>query len=686
MKQSRIGIALRLASASIITLGPMYNPLPFLSSTAATAEELIASSTLPPLIDRELFFADPEISGAQLSPNGQFIAFQKPLDGVINIWVKGIDEPMAAARRVTADTQSPIMIYFWSADGRYILYGQDTGGNENFRLYAVEPEVVGEADVVARDLTPIENVTAVVYAILKETPNQIVIGLNDRDPRVHDAYSLDLTTGDRTLLIQNDGTVASWVADHKGNIRLAYRQSSENGQEILRVEENGSLTPIYTCRLEETCGLLQFHPNDRQIYLQTNREADLTQLELLDVNTGKTELVETDPEQQVDFGGALFSPATDELVATYYVGDRRRIYPKSDEWSADLAFLQQQLPDVELSVDSVTSDARLALVSAQSDVNPGAMYLFDRDAQTLEKLYDAWPALPSEHLASTTPIRYEARDGVEIPAYLTLPEGVSSEHLPVVIFPHGGPWGRDYWGYDPVAQFYANRGYAVLQPNFRGSAGYGKAFLNAGNQQWGTGVMQHDVTDGVQYLVDEGIADPERMGIMGFSYGGYATLAGLAFTPERYAAGASVVGPSSLITLMENIPPYWMPIQDSMDLRVGDPSDPADRDRLVAQSPLFSADQIQSPLLVVQGANDPRVLQQESDQIVKALRDLGRPVEYLVAPDEGHGFRKEINALAMTAALERFFAEHLGGRYQAEMSPELAAQLERLTVDIDTVQ
>ncbi len=678
-----------LVSASISISRPVRNPLLVLSPTVATAEETAEqsaeTSSLPPLIERELFFSDPEISGAQLSPNGDFIAFQKPLNGIVNVWVKGIDEPMEAARPVTADAESPIMFYFWSADGRYILYGQDTGGNENFRLYAVEPETVGEAGTATRDLTPIENITAAVYAVPKETPNQIIIGLNERDPRIHDVYRLDLTTGDRTLLIQNDGTVAGWTSDLQGNIRLAYRQSSENGKEILKVEENGSLTPIYTCSLEETCDPLRFHPNNQQVYLKTNKGVDLTQLELLDASTGETELVETDPEQEVDFGGALFSPATDELVSTYYVGDRSRIYPKSEPWSADLAFLQQQLPDVELSVESVTFDDRLALVGTQSDVNPGAMYLFNRDAQTLEKLYDAWPALPSEHLATVQPIRYNARDGVEIPAYLTLPKGVSPENLPVIIFPHGGPWGRDSWGYSPVAQFYANRGYAVLQPNFRGSAGFGKAFLNAGNQQWGTGIMQHDITDGVQHLIDQGIADPERVGIMGFSYGGYATLAGLAFTPERYAAGASVVGPSSLITLMENIPPYWIPIQDSMSLRVGDPDDPEDYERLKAQSPLFFANEIQAPLLVVQGANDPRVLQQESDQIVKALRDLDRPVEYLVAPDEGHGFRKEINALAMTAALERFFAQHLGGRYQAEITPELEAQLESLTVDIETL-
>jgi len=685
VKRLYLGMGLILISASISAWASAQNPWPLSSPMAAIAADPMKYEGLPPLIERELFFSDPEISGAQLSPNGQFIAFRKPLDGVVNIWVKGIDEPMAAARPVTKETDGPIMIYFWSADGRYILYGQDIGGDENFRIYAVEPEVIGEAGVGARDLTPIENVTALVYALPKETPNQIVIGLNDRDPQVHDVYRLDLTTGDRTLLIENDGTIADWSVDLAGRVRLAYRQSLEKGQEILKIEENGALTPIYTCRLEETCDLVRFHPNGQQVYLTTNRSVDLTQLELLDVTTGETELVETDPEQQVDFGSALFSPATDELVATSYVGDRRRNYPKSAEWSADLDFLQTQLPDVELSVESITDDDQLALVGAHSDVNPGAMYLFDRNAQTLEKLYDAWPALPSEHLATVEPVRYQARDGVEIPAYLTLPQGVAPEGLPVIIFPHGGPWGRDHWGYSPMAQFYANRGYGVLQPNFRGSAGYGKAFLNAGNQQWGTGIMQHDVTDGVQYLIDEGIADPERIGIMGGSYGGYATLAGLAFTPERYAAGASVVGPSSLITLMENMPPYWVPIQDSMHLRVGNPNDPSDRERLESQSPLFFASDIQAPLLVVQGANDPRVLQQESDQIVTALRDLGRPVEYLVALDEGHGFRKEINALAMTAALEKFFADHLGGRYQPDMSPELEAQLETLTVDIDTL-
>ena len=680
MKRFQLGMGLMMVSVSLLGVAPDNTWVP-LMSPSAIARETPDHQTLPPLIDRELFLADPDIAGAQLSPDGNFIAFQKQLDGVLNVWVKGIDEPIEAARPVTADAESPIIVYFWSADGRYILYVQDKGGNENFHLYAVEPGALA----TARNLTPVENTTALLYAVPKQTPDEIIIGLNDRDPQFHDVYRLNLTTGERSLIIQNNENIAGWTFDNGGNLRLAYRQSLAGGNELLTVE-NGELTTIYTCALEEICVPVQFHANNQQIYLKTNRDADLTQLELLDIETGQREFVEADPENQVDFEGAVFSGETNELIVTSYVGDRRRIYPQSDEWATDLAFLQQQLPGVDLSLNSMTRDEQLALIGTQSDVNPGAMYLYDRSARTLEKLYDSWPELPSEYLATVEPIRYTARDGVEIPAYLTLPQGIAPENLPVIVFPHGGPWGRDFWGYSPFAQFFANRGYAVLQPNFRGSAGYGKAFLNAGNQAWGTGVMQHDVTDGVQYLIDQGIADPERVGISGFSYGGYATLAGLAFTPELYAAGISIVGPSNLITLMGSIPPYWTPIRDSLTLRVGDPDDPRDRNRLMAQSPLFSADQIQAPLMVVQGANDPRVPQAESDQIVAALRELERPVEYLIALDEGHGFRKENNILAMTAAIERFFADHLNGRYQAEISPELQAQLETLTVDIETVQ
>ncbi|MEM7797240.1 MAG: alpha/beta fold hydrolase, partial [Cyanobacteria bacterium P01_C01_bin.118] len=618
MKRLQIGAGLILITASLFGIGSPQ--LSLMTETANAAE-----NQTPPLLQRELFFANPDIAGAQLSPDGQFLAFQKPLDGVMNVWVKGIDEPMEAARPVTADTESPILIYFWSADGRYILYGQDESGNENFHIYAVEPEALGENSTATRDLTPIEGITALIYGVPKQTPNHIIIGLNERDPRFHDIYRLDLTTGERTLLFQNDEQIALWTTDLAGNVRLAYRQTAERGNEILAVRDDG-LTPVYTCRIEETCIPIRFHKDGQQVYLISNRDHDLIQLELLNLENQQSQVVATDPENQVDFGSAVFSEATDELIATSYIGDRIRIYPKDDDLAADLAFLQQQLPDVDIGLQSLTQDDRFALIGARSDVNPGSVYLFDRSTQILEKLYDSRPELPSEHLATMQPIRYTARDGLEIPAYLTLPQGVEPTNLPVVVMPHGGPWARDTWGYNPFTQFLANRGYAVLQPNFRGSTGYGKTFLDAGNNEWGTGAMQHDITDGVQYLIDVGVADPERVGIFGGSYGGYATLAGLAFTPDIYAAGVSYVGISNLITWLRSTPPYWETIKATLSLRLGDLDEPSDRTRLEAQSPLFSADQIQAPLMVVQGANDPRVKQAESDQIVAALRDLDQPV------------------------------------------------------------
>ncbi|MEO0349206.1 MAG: alpha/beta fold hydrolase [Cyanobacteria bacterium P01_A01_bin.15] len=677
MKPLRLGAGLLVMSAGLFGFGSPQLPL-----TTGPARAADVNPTLPPLIQRELFFADPEITGARLSPDGQFLAFQRPLDGVMNVWVKGIDEPMEAARPVTADADSPVIIYFWSADGRYILYAQDKGGNENFHIYAADPESLG--GTTARNLTPVDGVTAQIYAVPKQMPNHIIVGLNERDPQFHDIYRIDLATGERTLLLQNDENIGTWTTDLAGNVRLAYRQTLEGGNEILAVGDDG-LTPVYTCRIEETCMPIRFHRDGERVYLMSNRDRNLIQLELLDLASQQSQVVEADPESQVDFGGAVFSEATDELMATSYVGDRTRIYPQNDRFAEDLAFLQQQLPDTEISLNSLTDDDRLAIIGTQSDVNPGSVYLFDRSTKALEKLYDLRPELPSEHLATMQPLRYTARDGLEIPAYLTLPQGIEPVNLPVIVMPHGGPWARDVWGYNPFTQFLANRGYGVLQPNFRGSTGYGKDFLNAGNNEWGTGAMQHDLTDGVQYLIDEGIADPERVGIFGGSYGGYAALAGLAFTPDIYAVGASAVGPSNLITLLESIPPYWASLKAMFALRLGDLENERDRNRLEAQSPLFSADRIQAPLMVIQGANDPRVKQAESDQIVAALRDLGRPVEYLVAADEGHGFRKEINSLAMTAALERFLAEHLGGRHQPDMSAAVQTQLETLTVDVDTV-
>ncbi|MGH9959408.1 MAG: alpha/beta hydrolase family protein [Pyrinomonadaceae bacterium] len=386
----------------------------------------------------------------------------------------------------------------------------------------------------------------------------------------------------------------------------------------------------------------------------------------------------------MDNSNALFSEATDDLIATIYEDERIRIYWKDKAYEADHKLQQKRLPDKEIDLDSWTKDERLWLVSARSDTEPGETYLFDRNTKKLILQYRVRDKLTRNDLAPMQAVRYKSSDGLQIPAYLTLPKGIEPKSLAAIILPHGGPWGRDSWGYNGFVQFLANRGYAVLQPNFRGSTGYGKKFLDAGNTQWGD-KMQDDLTWGANYLIAQGIADPKRVGIMGVSYGGYAALAGVAFTPDVYSAAVSIVGPSNLITFLESVPPYWEPDRELFYRRMGDPTSPEGKARLERQSPLNSAGKIKTPLLIVHGANDVRVKQRESDQIVIALRERGFPVEYLVAPDEGHGFAGPENNMAMFAAAEKFLAKYLGGRYQAVTTSEVAQRLKEITVDVQKV-
>jgi dipeptidyl aminopeptidase/acylaminoacyl peptidase len=644
---------------------------------------------LPPLVDREVFFGNPVLAYSALSPDGQFISIGKPLDGIMNVWVRRADQTWDEAWPVTNDRNRPVFQYFWSPDGKYILWVQDDGGDENFRVYAVDPSekpAYGEKVPRARDLTPYDEMRAQIIVVPENSPGHVLVGMNDRNPQLHDVYRLDIESGERKLVFQNDQNVAGWMADLEGNLRLGLRVTEDGGNEILRVD-GSELTPIYTCTVDETCNPIQFHKDGKRVYVATNKgDRDLAELVLLDPETGDTELVERDPEGKVDFTNAIFSRATDELIATSYTGSRLRIYPKDSAFENDLANIRKALPRGDLFFRQPTKDDRLWIVKPVVDNDEAPNYLYDRATGEVELLYRPNPDIPVELMAGMEPVTYTARDGVEIPAYLTLPKGVEPKNLATVIMPHGGPWGRDVWRFDPLAQLLANRGYAVLQPNFRGSTGYGKRFLELGNKEWGTGTMQHDITDGAKWLVEKGIADPDRIAIMGGSYGGYATLAGVAFTPDMYAAGVSIVGPSSIITLLNSIPPYWKPVIKMFHARVGNPEDPSDLERLRAQSPLYSAEDITTPLMVIQGANDPRVKQAESDQIVIALRDLERTVEYLVAPDEGHGFANEINNLASYAAIERFLAENVGGRYQSEMRPEIADKLDEITVDIETVE
>ena len=647
------------------------------------APDKSAGAGLSPLIDRELIFGNPEIAGAQISPDGQFIAFVKPYKDTLNVWVKKTGEPFAAAKLITADTKRPIPNYFWSRDSRYILFVQDQAGDENYNVYAVNPSdspVAGRDAPPARNLTEAKSVRALIYDVPRKDPDVIYVGLNDRDAAWHDLYRVKISTGERTLLRRNTEKIAGWMFDNAGELRLAVRTADNGDTEILRIDGD-SFKKVYACTVFEACNPIRFYKDGKRVYLSTNKGApDLVSLALLDVGTGAEEPVESDPLKRVDFGGARFSDVTDEILLTSYMDDRLRRYFKDKTLEADYELLRKKLSGKEIGFASSTRDERVWLVSAFGDTEPGETYLFDRTSKQLALQYRVREKLAREHLASMTSIRYKSSDGLEIPAYLTLPKGVAAKNLPLIVVPHGGPWARDGWGYSSIPQFLANRGYAVLQPNFRGSTGYGKKFLNAGNNEWGD-KMQDDITWGVKHLIAEGIADPKRVGIMGGSYGGYATLAGVAFTPDVYAAAVSIVGPSNLITLLETIPPYWEVIRKTFHKRMGDPTTPEGRKQLERQSPLNAATKIKTPLLVAQGANDPRVKQSESDQIVIALRDRGFPVEYIVAPDEGHGFARPVNNMAMFAAAERFFSKHLNGRHQEDMKPEVATRLKEITVD-----
>ena len=678
MKFLKFRTAFMAMAVAIVCLG-------FSSPTQIKAQP---ASGLPPLIDRELFFGDPEISSSQISPDGKFISFIKPFKGTRNIWVKRTDEPFDKAKPITADTQRPIPSYFWSRDGKYILFVQDKGGDENYLVYAVNPAdapAAGQEVPVARNLTDLKGVRAMIVGVPRSDPDAIYVGINDRDKAWHDLYKVKISTGEKTLVRENKDRIVGWTFDLKDQLRLATRVADNGDTEVLRLDEKG-FTKVYSCNVFESCGPVQYHKDGQRVYFITNKGADidLTRLTLFNPTTGKEEQVESDPLKRADLSDISFSEVTDELIQTTYEDDRNRIYWKDKAYEADYKLVQSKLPGKEIGFGSSTKDEQVFLLTAFSDTDPGERYLFDRRTKKLTLQYRSREKLNRDHLASTKSVRYKSSDGMEIPAYLTLPKGVPAKNLPVIINPHGGPWARDSWGYNTFAQFFANRGYAVLQPNFRGSTGYGKKFIDAGNKQWGD-KMQDDITWGAKYLIAEGIADPKRIGIMGGSYGGYATLAGVTFTPDLYAAAVDYVGPSSLITRLENIPPYWEAGRQLFYQRMGDPTTPEGKAQLERQSPINHATKIKTPLLVVQGQNDPRVTKREADAIVIALRDRGFPVEYINAPDEGHGFARPVNNMAMIATTEKFLAKFLGGRFQEDMKPEVATRLKEITVDVKTV-
>lgn len=649
---------------------------------------------LPPLFDRQLFFGDPEISGATISPDGRFISFLRPYHGVRNIWVKLRDEPFDRARPVTADASRPVGQYgqyLWSQDSKFILYAQDQGGDENFNLYAVDVTVApepGREVPPTRNLTNLRGVRTTLYGNPRTKPDIAYIGLNDRDRAWHDLYELNLSTGQRTLLRKNDKQISTWLFDLDGNLRLGQRAATNGDTQILRLDPGGD-KPIYQCTVFETCNVVAFHPDGRHVYLFTNAGTgtNVIHLALLDVMSGQERPVVAAPGGRVDLASIAVSAQTQQVVGAMYYDDMRHYIWLDKSMAADYRFLRQHAPGPGLDVSPAggTRDHRWMLATFSSDTEPGATYLLDRQTRTLSFQFSIRPALPRSSLARMQPIRYRSTDGLEIPAYLTLPVGIAPQGLPLVVMPHGGPWSRDIWVFNPWTQFFANRGFAVLQPNFRGSTGYGKRFEDAGNRQWGT-KMQDDITFGVRHLIAKGIVDPQRVAIYGGSYGGYTTLAGVTFTPELYRAAVDYVGPTNLITLINSLPPYWAPIHRMFIERTGDPSTPEGRAQLARQSPINFVQRIRTPMIVIQGANDPRVNREESDSIVRALYERGSEVEYLVADNEGHGFVTPLSQEAMFAEIEKFFAAQLGTRFQETVSPEVAERIAILKIDPSKVK
>ncbi len=608
----------------------------------------------------------------------------------MNIWVKKFDEPFLNAKRLT-NLERPSAGYFWTYDGKYILYAKDKGGNENYNIFSVDPAAAKEASTeipVNRNLTPMDSVTVAIYMVSKKDPNVMMVGLNNRDAKWHDLYQLEINSGKLTLINENKDRISGWVFDWNEKPRMALRNPEDGSTDFLSLD-GGTPKKIYSVTALEAANPVGFTKDNKSVYVETNKGADVnfSKLVLMNPATGATKDVEKDPLNRVDLQGVSFSDISKEIIYTSYYDEKLRLYFKDKKYEADYKLLKSKFPGAEIDIVSLTKDEQKLLFTVSGDVKAATIYFFDRTTKKIIEQYTPRPKLKEveAYLIPMKPISYKSSDGLQIPAYITIPKNSTGKNLPLLVFPHGGPWARSYWGFNGFAQFFANRGFVVLDPNFRGSTGYGKKFLDAGNLQWGK-LMQDDITWGVKYLIQQGIADPKKVAIMGGSYGGYATLAGLAFTPDVYAAGVDIVGPSNLFTLLSTIPPYWEAGRKIFTLRMGDESTESGKTILKDASPLFSVDKIKAPLMIIQGANDPRVKQAESDQIVIAMRNRGRDVQYILADDEGHGFRKPVNNMAMFAASEKFLAKYLGTRYQEDMSEDVAKRLKEMTVDITTVK
>lgn len=611
-----------------------------------------AMAALPPLIPKDLLFGNPERAQARISPDATRMSYLAPHNGVLNVWVKTISQN--DDRVVTADTLRGIRMHMWAEDNQHIMFSQDTGGDENWHIYSVNL-----ASGVIKDLTPYPGVQAQPVASDPKFPDEILVQMNKRDPRLMDFYRVNIATGDAVLIGENPGNIVGWLPDNDFKARAAQAARPDGGFELLvRDTDTEPFRTLITWGPEEDGQPYGFTPDNKSLYVGDSRESNVTRLKIVDIATGAEQVIAEDP--RVDLGGIIAHPTKYHVQAVSFNYDRSRWQVIDKEIEADIQALEA-LGDGEFSLVARDRSDNTWLIAYESDIAPTKYYTYKRNTRKAEFMFSIQPALENYQFSPMTFVEIKTSDGLTLPCYLTLPAGVEPKNLPLVLNVHGGPWARDEWGFNPEVQWMANRGWAVLQVNFRGSTGFGKAFVNAGNNEWG-GKMQNDLTEAVQWAVKQGYADPAKVAIYGGSYGGYATLAGAAFTPDLYACGVDIVGPSNIMTLIASIPPYWEPLVKLFHFRVGDPA--VDSARLAAQSPLFSADKIRIPLLIGQGANDPRVKQAESEQIVAALKANEQYVEYVVYPDEGHGFARPENRLDFYGKSEKFLNKYLGGRVE----------------------
>ena len=622
-----------------------------LAVALAAASSMIVSATAGAAADEPIpvrdFFRNPERGFFRISPDGQTLSFMQPYERRMNIYV----QPLAGGepKRITAETARDIPDYFWKGPDR-LVYVKDFAGDENYHVVAVNKDGTG-----LRDLTPFEGVRAEIIDDLRDFPDQMLVGLNKRNKEVFDAYRLDLKTGALTLEAETPGNVTSWLTDHAGLIRGAQTSDGVNTSFLYRDGASGPFKTVLTTSFRESFNPLFFSFDNKLLYAASNLGRDKDAIVLVDPATAAEQKLLYE-RSDVDVDGLSYSHKRKVLTTIGYTTWKTERRFLDTQTERIFRALEKQLPGYEFGIQSMNDDEDRMVIAAYNDRTPGTRYLYDVGSDRLTRLGQIAPWLPEEKMARMRPIEYGSRDGLTIPGYLTLPNGVEPKKLPLIVNPHGGPWVRDVWGWDPEVQMLASRGYAVLQMNYRGSTGYGRKFWEASFKQWGR-KMQDDITDGVEYLIKEGIADPKRICIYGASYGGYATLAGVVFTPDLYACAVDYVGVSNIFTMYKTIPPYWKPMQEMTYEMVGDPV--KDKDLLTEISPVFHADKIKTPLFIAQGRNDPRVNVEESNQMVKALRERGVDVPYMVKDNEGHGFHNEENQIEFYEAMDRFLAKYL---------------------------